>query len=413
MLLTPCIGTTILSLFFFCSIEHLTAQEAPLSNLSQKDALRYMARGDENGGGATTSTTSTKHHSAPQLESSMTTLDPQRNSFELVLTFSRKCLASLLLVALVAAVYVVWTNEGVIKDGRTTIITRTPHYIHTHDKFITKHKRPSNKNDTCNCLNSNAQKENCCQRTIYRLHKMGTILLGDLFQHFRHDRNHLIRTKHVPWNTRFATDRDYRHVIVTRNWFDAIVSGYLYHFAGYECWIDFRGNEREFNRTDDWDLHLLYHEEYDIAYPPRNNRSLCSYLQQESQEDGIKVIIDIALSWWYKGVIPYYRQAQEQLERKSLFLCFEHLVNPLDQEEVFHHMLQHFFPGQNTSSMDMPPKMKQLLLQQQQNHSVYQGAHASTHDAQLRAKLRDFVVRYDQELFNNTVAASNAVFNCG
>lgn len=382
--------------------------------------MKCMARGDRNGGGATT----TKHHSAPhQLgESSMTDVidTPQfRNQ-----NFFQKCLAWLFLVAMVAAVYVVWNSNAFVmnKDGTAMhTTTRTRHYIQTHDKFSTKHSTSfSHKNDktACNCL-APAQKEHCCQRTIYRLHKMGTILLGDLFQHFRHDVYHQIRTKHVPWNTKFATAKDYRHVLVTRNWLDAIVSGYLYHRAGYECWVDYRGNDREVNRTDDWDTHLEYHAQHDIPYPPRNNRSLCAYLQQESQEDGIKVIIDIALSWWYKGVIPYSHQArQEQVKHpnhgnKSLFLCFEDLVNPLEQEGVFHTMLKHFFPGQNTSVMNMPPKMKALLLQQQKNHSVYQGGHASTHDEQLRAKLRDFIVRYDQELFHNTVATSNAVFHCG
>jgi hypothetical protein len=216
--------------------------------------------------------------------------------------------------------------------------------------------------------------------------------------------------------------------MVTRDWFDAIVSGYLYHKAGYECYIDFRGKDVTINRTEDWDMELNfhnkfwdtqleYHEANDMYYPPRNNRSLCHYLQQESDEDGIKVIIDIALSWWYKGVIPYYLQAQEQLKqthrRKSLFLCYEHLVNPFEQEATFHRMLKHFFPGRNTSSMHMPTKMKTLLIQQQQNHSIYQGGHASTHDAKVRTRLRNLVVQFDQELFDNTVATSNAVFKCG
>jgi hypothetical protein len=352
-----------------------------------------------------------QHHSVLQLEVSMTTLDSHRN-------FSQKCLAWLLLVAIVVAVYVVWSNDFVIHQSTTS--TRTPHrYIQTHDKFTTKHHKnrlPTKNATACNCFH---QEETCCQRTVYRFHKMGTILVGDLFQHFRHDSRHRIRTKHVPWNvTAFTTNMDYRHVFITRNWWNAIVSGYLYHKAGYECWMDYRGKVREENRTNDWDAHLEFHTQNDILYPPRNNRSLCAYLQQESEEDGMKVIIDIALSWWYKGAIPYYRQAQEQLkqthEHKSLFLCFEHLANPFQQEAIFHDMLQHFFPGQNTSYMNMPLVMKNMLLEQQLNHSIYQGEHASTHNVKLRTRLRKLVVRLDRELFDNAVATSNAIFNnCG
>mmetsp|Transcript_19287 Transcript_19287/g.34927 ORF Transcript_19287/g.34927 Transcript_19287/m.34927 type:complete len:137 (+) Transcript_19287:137-547(+) len=128
-----------------------------------------MVRDARNGG----ATMISQHHSVLQLEFSMTTLDPHRNS-------SKKCLAWLLLAAIVVAVYVVWSNDFVIHVSST----RTPRYIQTHDKFtITKHKTRLPKNATaCNCFH---QEETCCQRTVYRFHKMGTILVGDLFQHLQ------------------------------------------------------------------------------------------------------------------------------------------------------------------------------------------------------------------------------------
>jgi len=237
-------------------------------------------------------------------------------------------------------------------------------------------------------------------------------------------------------NYTLPVDSDYRHLMVTRNWFDSIVSGYLYHKAGYECWIEYRGQSSE-NETFHhhsvyydmelhyhnkfWDTqHLTFHDKYGIPYPPRHNRSLCTYLQEESEEDGIKVIIDVALSRWYKGVVSYYEKVQLDLDRDdeiidhSLFLCYEDLVDPYQQEAIFYEILNFLFPGQNMSAVSsMPAKMKHLLLQQQQNHSVYEGGHASAHDPELRSRLRAMVEQYDRDLFQSTIATSNAIFGCG
>ena len=170
-----------------------------------------------------------------------------------------------------------------------------------------------------NCYSPSSQG---CARIIWRTHKFGTILLGDLFHDFRQATSvPRIFTKPTPKSASYVlpTRLDYRHVLVTRNWFHAIVSGYLYHKAGYECTIEPRGSSvhhsKHYNMEADfhnqyWDTqHLYYHSKYNISFPPRNNRSLCVYLQEESEEDGILVTMDIALSRWYKGVVSYHDKA--------------------------------------------------------------------------------------------------------
>ena len=57
--------------------------------------------------------------------------------------------------------------------------------------------------------------------------------------------------------------------------------------------------------------------------------------------------------------------------------------------------------------------MKTLLVQQQANHSVYTGGHASTHDEKLQTRLLNLVKRFDGEIFHHMIAESNAVFSCG
>jgi len=347
------------------------------------------------------------------------TLEDTRSSS--VLTLIKTRLAFLFLFVLVMAGYyaAAFSLQNDNASGHTGALSKSQ---------VSPHHSPS----MCSCY-SDTNSEECCERTIWRTHKFGTILLGDLFQEFRQSNAPLrIRTKPTPKSDNYTlpVKSDYRHVMVTRDWFDSIVSGYLYHKAGYECWIDYRGSDKETKHPKHWDMEMYYHNKYwdtqqltfhqklEIPHPPpRNNRSLCSYLEEETEEDGIKVIMDVALSRWYKGVVPYYEKTLAKLQRdqqhQSLFLCYEDLVDPFQQEEVFHDILQHMFPGRNTSNVAMPGKMKASLIKQQQNDSVYSGGHASAHDPKLRARLRKLVERYDDQLFNNTIASSNTIFGCG
>jgi hypothetical protein len=305
----------------------------------------------------------------------------------------------------------------------------------------------------CDCYDISAH---CCDRTIWRTHKFGTILIGDLFSEYRQkDSKFHVHTMPTPKNSDYNLPQtlDYRHVLVTRNWYDAIVSGYLYHRAGYECTIDYKGNEtghiqhhsKFFNLEQhyhlvDWDVQLTYTEYYTI--PSRSNRSFCTYLQEESEENGIKMIIDFGLSRWYKGVVPYYNKVMKQQQQqqrlddsvennKTLFLCFEDLVDPFQQEDLFYNIMTFLFPGNNnattaaanttttmttakrTAPWKLPGYIKASLEKQKRSNQTYNGSHASDHDPQLRQRLLQLVQKYDEQTFNYTIFKSNAIFGCG
>jgi hypothetical protein len=123
----------------------------------------------------------------------------------------------------------------------------------------------------------------------------------------------------------------------------------------------------------------------------------------------------IALSKWYKGVVPYWKLVQERNETlaRSLFVCYEDLVDPFQQEQVFHQMLDWMFPAGETKDVSMPVNMQRSLEEQKRNHTIYSGGHSTENDPELRARLRALVERFDHELFNDTVAASDAIFGCG
>lgn len=239
-----------------------------------------------------------------------------------------------------------------------------------------------------------------------------------------------IHTMPTPRNLDYQlpADLDYRHVLVTRNWLDAIVSGYLYHKAGYECTMDYKGNATGHiqHHSKFFDLETHYHlKDWDTdlqvvtnMIPPRNKRSFCQYLAEEDEEDGVKMVVDFALSRWYKGVVPYYQKAMEATQEsnvnKSLFLCFEDLVNPFKQEDLFYEIASFLFPGlNNTQEWQLPGQLKASIEKQKASHGTYEGGHASNHNPTVRQRLRKMVEKYDQEIFNGAVKLSNAIFNCG
>jgi len=275
-------------------------------------------------------------------------------------------------------------------------------------------------NESCSCWSLDTDDTDCCRRFVFRGHKFGSILLLDLFEEFlTDDLDQWINFEPFFQFEDHELPRkiDYRHVAVTRNWFDAIVSGYLYHKSGHECWINVEGYEDDHEYFPEWESDLSFHEENQIPFPDPKNRSLCKYLVEESEEDGMKVLMDFALSFWYRGVISYHDKVLERFqqnnEQHSLFICYEDLIDPFQQEVLFYQILEWLFPGRDMKNVTMPVEMKESLVKQQERRAVYSGEHSTTNDPKLRARLRALVKRYDRELFNNTVASSNAVFGCG
>lgn len=83
---------------------------------------------------------------------------------------------------------------------------------------------PEERKDTdtfhCSCMNPAASRD-CCQRVVRRTHKQGYVLTRELFNNKSYpgiDVTQSFRTT-IPVNT------DYRDVIITRDWYESIVSG--------------------------------------------------------------------------------------------------------------------------------------------------------------------------------------------
>jgi len=96
---------------------------------------------------------------------------------------------------------------------------------------------------------------------------------------------------------------DYRLVLVVRDIYASLVSGYLYHFTGRECHLDHYGDplpegQNPFANVKRW--HRYLKGELD---PPRRGRTLCQYLADESERAGMKAYMEYIFNSQYQTLM--------------------------------------------------------------------------------------------------------------
>jgi hypothetical protein len=88
------------------------------------------------------------------------------------------------------------------------------------------------------------------------------------------------------------------------------------------------------------------------------------------------------------------------------------LVDPFEQKGIFYKILEWMYPGRDTSKQPLPQSIRKSLARQQRKQTIYSGGHSTRNDPKLIAMLSAFVERLDCEMFNYSVAKSNAIFGC-
>jgi len=86
---------------------------------------------------------------------------------------------------------------------------------------------PRNFTGECSCLNPNSTLE-CCSRTFRRSHKMGCVMSMNLLEQYPGQYRLAAEPKFFTYNLGLP-ETDYRDVIVLRDLYSSILSGYLYH----------------------------------------------------------------------------------------------------------------------------------------------------------------------------------------
>jgi len=315
-----------------------------------------------------------------------------------------------------------------IKDKKSMDAVQSILDATTHNQMYWSIKLNKNTfRDECFCMNPKATFE-CCQRQLLLPHKFGYIVLSSMFKKqnqagvfhkWSYERIDDLDQVLPPFSSvsdnpedPLQDEIDYRHVIPIRNWYDAIISGYLYHREGKECWVNSFGQPMRPNkpmmRDVPWDIQLT-HDSPDFPYPARNGRSICELLRDENEEVGMRVYADWALSYLYNQLVPYWeeivKREHETGVHKTIFACFELLSDYDLKQDIWQLLTGFFYPGGH--NLKFP--YEQVYKASKDNHA----AHSSSHDPELRARLRSILDDLDARLFNYKIRESQDIFGCG
>lgn len=285
--------------------------------------------------------------------------------------------------------------------------------------------------------------ELCCERRILTNHKMGTFLMMGALQL---DRRFGVRRSDFEDFVTGKVLRDYvdehlldpvtdfRDVLVLRNIYSSLVSGYLYHSTGRECWLDWNGNAakasnslfpspftrdwrrftpndvdddegRYFLRDDDDDDSLLRSEGVvdDTEYP-----TLCHYLANRTEEEGMRVYIDWVFHAYYERTFNFWALTSSNwcpsIEKRTRTVCFEDLEDEssaaMSREVVAfltHNASSAMSSRRQSSGVDSP---------------AYSGGHATSKNPALRERLLNVVRQIDREHYNGEIAWLDSVLPC-
>lgn len=206
-------------------------------------------------------------------------------------------------------------------------------------------------------------------------------------------------------NLTYQLERDYRTVFVTRNWFDTIISGYLYHKSGRECWLSSGGKGgsgwlKHFN----WEEFLEKERGRTAQYWPNlPATNLCKYLELATPEDGLRVYADLAIAYWLNSVaaLANARNVTPPAKSRTLFLCYEQF----NINENFPHAIKEagsfLYPAEDVAQWDGVVGTNQGG-----------GGHATSTDLAMRMRLHALLRNIDSEHLDGEINAGSLKFGC-
>jgi len=273
--------------------------------------------------------------------------------------------------------------------------------------------------DQCSChgTNSNSTSSNnkkCCVRYLHVMHKMGFVMtqggnMPEVAPYYK-DKSiirsapDLNRHRHIDLLD-FSGAKDYRDVFIFRNIYDAIVSGYVYHKSGRECWLKDNGKKNKFDVFPRyWISQLSF-----TPSPSYCGRSLCKYLAEESLLAGMHVYIDYVFRYWYRDPLARWAVSQQYQPEGSLrarVVCFEDVMS--HREATIQGVVDFLFSHQGGNK---EPTLKQSS---KGSSSTYHGGHttAQSHDPLLHDELVRIIQQVDETYYNGDIAWLNQIWPC-
>jgi len=330
-------------------------------------------------------------------------------------------------------------------------ILQKPNHLQQQQHLVARNQRRQQQQQLgCQCTLPVCQTPFYCHRGIIRVHKMGVLLLHELV-------SAALSSFHFPGPVEMAEIKgslapyfeslhgkqphDYRHVLVTRNFYQALLSGYLYHKGHRECELDHWGQpskrqRKEWLMQENWEERILHRKENDVyhhhennirrrqpslverPWPPGRGRSLCTYLSDESEHHGLQVYMEWATTMYFDPILAFahYRRRAEQEDgmERTLFWCYEDLLRQ-DESVTVNRLSEWLFPAHhlNNTATATPIYLDLANRTPIEQRDQFHG-HATTSDPEVRSRLLTIIQKMDQDIFNGTIGSSNRhVFGCG
>ena len=273
----------------------------------------------------------------------------------------------------------------------------------------------------------------CCQRRIFVGHKMGTFLIQSdeerLKQEYgieRADFDEFPSGRDVPFTKDHLLEPriDFRDVMIIRNIYDSIISGYLYHKEGKECWLDWYGqpgwdpNIFPSVFTKRWMryIDLLSHPMLE-PYP-----TLCHYLANETEVNGMRIYVDWVFHVFYAKTLEFWALSTsewcEPIEKRVRMYCFEDLASKSTSSSTMEQIIAFLMNYETINNVKSSVRHSESDTGRNQaayagkNSQKYEGGHSTSHDPNLRQRLLRTVEQIDREFYNNDIAWLASALPC-
>lgn len=182
-------------------------------------------------------------------------------------------------------------------------------------------------------------------------------------------------------------------VIIARNIFDSIVSGYLYHKSGKECWSSPRGQEvntpnLRWSRRIQWLQHFPWKKKVTLVPHPEDTRpkSMCEILHDWPEDVGVPVYAEFALKLWIEPAI-------------TLLQTHTHTIYRICLEDFTEHSDERIGDINN-------------FLQTRRKLWDYSGNHATTKNATTRERIQKLVRETDSKYLRDRLRLAQNLYGC-
>jgi hypothetical protein len=202
--------------------------------------------------------------------------------------------------------------------------------------------------------------------------------------------------------------------MIMRNIYDSLISGYLYHKEGKECWLDFFGKpwKKPSFYTEHWTKYIDLTSQTSQPYD-----TLCHCLANETEGNGMKIYVEWVFHLYYHKTFEFWALSRgwpscQPIQKRVEFFCFEDLASKTTLAASSVEKMIDFLIDNSTSKKN--PAVVSAAEQPIKENSAqaYDGGHSTSRDPSLRQRLLEIVKQIDHEDYNDDIAWLHSVLPC-